>query len=261
MSNNLLNKTESALDSSEKSSHGTRGLGFVMGRSFGVILILALIISVVSVFGLSNTINSYNDLLEAEEIGTGRTLELADVIEISLLQARRAERDFQLNAETDKISENTQYVANITNAANEIITIHSSDDIVTSANNVLTDIATYSSRFQSIATKLIARGGGVFGANTGIVGEMRVAIQGATDQIDYWYETDVLGATTYDELNNILLHARNREKDYLIHVESGYNVVSYVTEVNSRISELKTYTNTLGVSSSLTEEMFTQVDL
>jgi methyl-accepting chemotaxis protein len=261
MSNDLLNKTENGFDQAEKTSRGNRGLGFVIGRSFGLILILALIMSIVSVIGLSNTINSYNDLLEAEEIGTGRTLELADVIEISLFQARRAERDFQLSAETEMIEKNAQYVTNITEAANEIITIQSSDDIVTRANDVLIDIATYSSRFQSISTKLISRGGGVFGADTGIVGEMLVAVQEIVNQIDEWYETDVLGLTTYDELDNILLHARNREKDYLIHVESGSNVDSYVAEVNSRISEFKTYTTSIGVGSSLTEEMFSKLDL
>jgi methyl-accepting chemotaxis protein len=261
MSKNLLNKTENALDSSKKTSRGNRGLGFVMGESFGVILILALIMSVVSVFGLSNTINSYNDLLEAEEIGTGRTLELADVIEISLLQARKAERDFQLNAETEMIDRNAQYVANITKAANETITIHSSDDIVTRANDVLIDIATYSSRFQSIAAKLIARGGGVFGVDTGIVGEMRVAIQGVVYQIDYLYEIETLDSTIYDELYNILLQARNREKDYLIHVESGYNVANYVTEVNSRISEFKSFATSIGLSSSIISELFLNCDL
>jgi methyl-accepting chemotaxis protein len=249
------------LESSEKTSRGNKGLGFVMGQSFGVILILALLMSVVSVFGLSNTINSYNDLLEAEEIGTGRTLELADVIEVSLLQARRAEKDFQIHAETDKIDTNAQYVANIKKASNEIITIHSSDDIVTSANEVLIDIATYSTRFQSIASKLIARGGGVFGADTGIVGEMRVAIQGVADEIDNWYEDELIDITIQWEMHNILLNARNREKDYLIHVESGYNVTNYVVEVNSRILEFKTFTSSVGFDSSFTAGIYSQLDL
>jgi hypothetical protein len=261
MSNNSLNKTENMLESSEKTSRGNKGLGFVMGQSFGVILILALLMSVVSVFGLSNTINSYNDLLEAEEIGTGRTLELADVIEVSLLQARRAEKDFQIHAETDKIDTNAQYVANIKKASNEIITIHSSDDIVTSANEVLIDIATYSTRFQSIASKLIARGGGVFGADTGIVGEMRVAIQGVADEIDNWYEDELIDITIQWEMHNILLNARNREKDYLIHVESGYNVTNYVVEVNSRILEFKTFTSSVGFDSSFTAGIYSQLDL
>ena len=218
MSENLLNKTENVLDLSEKTSRGSRGLGYVIGRSFGVILVLALIMSVVSVIGLSNTINSYNDLLEAEEIGTGRTLELADVIEVSLLQARRAEKDFQLYAETDKRDRNAQYVENITNAASEIITIYSSDDIVTRANDVLIDIATYSSRFQSISAKLIARGGGVFGADTGIVGEFRDAIQGVSDEINSWDINDLLLVAIYWDLDNILLNTRSGENDYLLRV-------------------------------------------
>jgi len=261
MSNSLSNKTEKVLDQGKKISRGSRSLGFVIGRSFGVILILALVMSVVSIIGLFNTINSYDDLLEAEEIGTGRTLELADVIEVYLLQARRAENDFLLHAETDERDRNAQYVVNITSAASEIITIHSSDDIVTRANDVLIDIATYSSRFQSIASKLIARGGGVFGADTGIVGELRDAIQGVYDDLDSWDENDLLLVAIYGELDNILLNTRKEENDYLLRVDIGYNVTNNVIEVNSRILEFKTIITGSGLNSSLTTRLFTNLDL
>ena len=246
MPKNAPKRTKSSITYWGRDKEGKTSLTMILARSFGFLLLLALIISSIGIVGLINTINSFNDLLEDETQGTGRTILLADEIETLLLQARSSEKNFMLRGETQEIQRHDEYVANISNAANEIVNLNHSHGIVSNATTVIDQIGNYSDFFNDVAVELINRGGGVFGADNGTVGQIRIAL--TLMRISFWYDSGFINTSTYYQLESLRLDMRNNEKDYLLlHSDENVNVTEYMNKLHNDVVEFKSVINAVGL--------------
>ncbi|MCE7734065.1 MAG: methyl-accepting chemotaxis protein [Candidatus Heimdallarchaeota archaeon] len=223
---------------------GTR-LSFVLGRGFGVIILITLITGVVSVVGLMNTADEYQGLID----GAIELDEDSMKMSINLLQARRVEKDFIATGELNLLVEHDLYVELAEEIADEI----AEEDVTSVTTGIATDakvaIGVYDTESHAVFDKLIERGGGAFGSESGTVGTLQATISEIDDMIQFDYEANLIGSTEYLELHSRYLDIRKDEKDYLLERESGGNYLQYITHLYDDIPEFLTIIDSLNLES------------
>ncbi len=219
-------------DKMNSKGKGTR-LSIVLGRGFGVIILLTLITGVVSIVGLMNTNDEYQGLID----GAVELDEDSMDMSISLLQARKVEKDFIATGETKYVIQHDVYVEMAMEIADEII----EEDITALATSIATDaqvaIEVYDTDSHAAFDKLVERGGGVFGSDNGTVGDLRTTINEIDDMLLFDYETGLMNTTEYLDLQSRYLDIRLDEKNYLLRREVGETYLEYITHIYDDVPE------------------------
>ncbi len=258
-----MNITSTSTGSPENKSFGFWA-GLSLSRklllAFGVLFVLAVIIAIVTLRGLNRTGAFYEEAItQGEEIRN-----VSDHLTISLLQARRAEKNFLLRwreegfdtAYTNYVPVFTESISFMredskqlkafgsvaaTLSTGEITQEQYDADIATLTQNI--DI--YEQSFTAYINALQQRG---FDENTGFEGLFRTAAKNIEKRIS---NQDGL-----EELELTLLQIRRNEKDYLLRTDQ-----QYVDNVHSYVSQLKTQiTITDKFEPSVKTELRTQAD-
>lgn len=94
-------------------------IGRKLGLGFGTTLLLLSIIVMISYYAISRTISTYNQLLQ-EDVGV---MNHAAMVEISMLQARRAEKNFLSDLDMKYVDDVNQAMASLKKEAEGIIQI------------------------------------------------------------------------------------------------------------------------------------------
>ncbi|MHA2253774.1 MAG: methyl-accepting chemotaxis protein [Candidatus Kariarchaeaceae archaeon] len=219
-------------------------LSFVIGRGFALIILIALVSGVVSIVGLTNTADEYRGLLDEAVALDEYSMEIA----INLNLARGAERDFLLTGDTSKIDLHDVYGDQVIAMANEIQDLNINSEIVTTEiEHILTNYVTYDDKADEVFTKYVARGGGVFGTDTGTVGFVRETALEVEVMLGVDRTNNLFDDATYFELEKYYHETRQNEKNYLLRRETG-DYQQYIDNIDENIEGFLAIIDTLGLS-------------
>lgn len=174
----------------------------IFGKIFGLSLVV-LFFSGVTILFLYITIGAYNKRDDAR------------LLTISMLQARRSEKDFLLGKKLNDAEKVKAAVENF----NKILKPYVDDD---NGKNLLNLSNDYYSRFQSVVSSKVEQG---LDENSGKMGELRNEIHSLEKSVQ---------EKNHQELLIPMLSARRSEKDFLLRGDE-----SYVQKVESAVSLLK----------------------
>jgi GAF domain-containing protein len=207
--------------------------------AFGVLFVFAVIVAIVTLWGLNRVTTTYEEVLTSD-IEVRR---LSDQLEINLLQARRNEKDFRLRWQVqgyDTAYANYatlfyQHTAAMRESLNQLAPF--GEDVATVSTGDVTqaqyeaDLASFAQNtdsFENSFTALIAalktRGSD---ENTGLEGAMRTAAHNI--------EAKVSGVAGLEQLEITYLSMRRHEKDYV-----SRNDQTYIDQVHTTVAQLKT---------------------
>ena len=228
--------------------------------AFGALFVFAVIIAIITLSGLNRTTAAYEDSL-AQGI---QVRSLSDKLTISLLQARRDEKNFLLRWQSEGFD--TAYANYVTLHIQDVAAMRADikllapfgSDAPSASTGAITqaqyetDIAaltqnvdTYEQSFTALVEAYQKRG---FDENTGFEGEFRTFAKNI--------EAKIFGQAGLEALNITLLQIRRNEKDYLARGDQ-----QYADQVRTLISQLKTQIlSTDQLTSAQKTELRTQAD-
>ena len=234
----------------------TTSLSIQLYRAFGILLALIIVLSIVSLFGLNTTTNEYNQMIDVEiEV----EIQVHEVV-LFLHQARKAETDFIMQGNHDKIDLNKYFVSLLKNESALITSANINEYITDHAQNISTLATEYGDTFLTAADCMIARGGGVFGPQNGSVGALHKAISGTLDKVETWHDTGIINETGCFGLQRIILDLLKDEKNYLLLYNTDFGISKFIDGITYHIEEFKNYSIDLGVPESNYTEIFTKLD-
>lgn len=206
--------------------------------AFGTLFVFALTIAIITLSGLNRTTAAYEDAL-AQGI---QVHSISDHLQISLLQARQAEKNFLVRWRSEGFtSAYANYVPTFSQEAaavrkdigklallGEVAATVSTGDMTQSQynadiNSLILNVNTYVENFNVLVDAYRKKG---FDENTGFEGEMRIVAHAIEEQIR--------GQAGLEQLNITLLEIRRNEKDYLARGDQ-----QYIDQVRILISQLK----------------------
>ncbi len=233
--------TTSSVISNENQRFGFWGnlpLGRKLLLAFGALFVFGLIIAASGLLGLNRVQSSYEDTLA----GGVAVQNQSDKLSISLLEARRREKDFLLRWKTEGfdvayesyVKVNQEHTAEMKATLQELGSLAPVLDRASIADysrakyeaDIATlnqDVLTYEQSFASAVSLLEQRGF----VDTGLEGGFRVSVQAIEAKI---YDREGL-----DKLVITMLQIRRREKDYLLRGDQ-----QYVDNVHELVAQLKT---------------------
>lgn len=227
-------------------------------RYFALILGLTIILAGVAVYGLVKVNSDYNNVLDTSV----KTELTAHELSINLLNGRRAEKDFMLRAELDKIELAQSYMTNVSLNADQIINTNLSSKTNQLATEIKGYASSYISKFNDVSTLIVERGGGLFGADNGIVGEMRDAVHLTEGRINDLYVENVINETVYWQLYSWYLESRRHEKDYLLrHDDPNADATKYVNELLDSVDQFLLVSNSLSINSTMRDAFSSELNL
>lgn len=231
-------------------SAGNRDFGFWGGLSlarkmalaFGSLFGFAIIIAIITLVGSNRTQSAYKDAL-AQGV---QVRNLSDHLSISLLQARRAEKNFLLrwqsegfeNAYTNYVPTFSQEVSNARKDIGQLALFGkdaatvSTGDLTQSQynaniNSLTLNLNTYVQSFNTLVDAYRKRG---FDDNTGFRGQFQTAANAIEEKIS--------GKGSIQPLEIIFLQLRQNEKDYLLQPDQQHadNVNKFITQFKNQLS-------------------------
>ena len=250
-------------------SAGNRDFGFWGGLSlarkmalaFGSLFGFAIIIAIITLVGSNRTQSAYKDAL-AQGV---QVRSLSDHLSISLLQARRAEKNFLLrwqsegfeNAYTNYVPTFSQEVSDARKDIGQLALFGkdaatvSTGDLTQSQynaniNSLTLNLNAYVQSFNTLVDAYRKRG---FDDNTGFRGQFQTAANAIGEKIS--------GKGGMQSLEIIFLQLRQNEKDYLLQPDQQHadNVNKFITQFKIQIS------STDGLTPDEKTEILTQLDV
>lgn len=229
--------------------------------AFGVLFASALVIAIVTLIGSNRTVAAYEDALsQGIEVRS-----LSDKLTISLLQARRAEKNFLLRWQsegfdtayanyvptfTSEVAAIREDIDDLSVYGAEAATVSTGDMTQSQYQSDITSLAqnvdTYVISFTALVDAYQQRG---YDENTGFEGKFRSAAKIIESKIS---EQDGI-----EQLEITLLQIRRNEKDYLLRSDQQYvaNVQKLITQLNVQIAVSEQ------IDSASKIELRTQTDL
>lgn len=223
--------------------------------AFGTLFVFALIIAIITLSGLNRTTAAYEDAF-AQGI---QVRSISDHLQISLLQARQAEKNFLLRWQSEGFtSAYTNYVPTFSQETatvrqdigklallGEVAATVSTGDMTQSQynadiNSLILNVNTYVENFNVLVDAYRKKG---FDENTGFEGEIRTVAHAIEEQIR--------GQAGLEQLDITLLEIRRNEKDYLARGDQ-----QYIDQVRILISQLKLQ---IAATDQLTPELRTEL--
>ncbi|PHR17081.1 MAG: hypothetical protein COA37_23210 [Hoeflea sp.] len=182
------------------------------------------------------------------DLATIQTLYSLDQnIELALLQARRAEKDFLLRSrESDVVrhGEVTGAVATQISELQQLVRKEFPSELDQQVDTLKTGFAAYVAGFEALVQKNLALG---LDENSGLQGSLRAAVKEA--------ET-VLDTLEQPELSVKMLMMRRHEKDFMMRVDE-----KYVGRLNDRVAEFKQFPLGLFGSVANRDAVFQLIDV
>ena len=210
--------------------------------AFGSLFLLAILIAAITLSGANRTEQAYDEALaQGVEVRS-----LSDKLTISLLQARRAEKNFLLRwqsegfdtAYSNYIPLFAQEVASVRNDIGDLTLFAkdataSSTSAITQAqynediNSLTLNLNTYVQSFNTLVDAYRRRG---YDENTGYEGEIRAAAKNI--------ESNISGQLGLEQLEITFLQIRRNEKDYLLRGDQEYidNIDKLVTQLKVQVA-------------------------
>ncbi|MCX9012154.1 MAG: methyl-accepting chemotaxis protein [Candidatus Methanoperedens sp.] len=206
---------------------------------FGLVIILLVIVSLISVTKLSSVEKETKDLFDNEV-----TLEKkADNISNSLLQARRDEKNFLMRSDLQYADKVKSSVNGIRDDVAEIQKLDVSQNIKDDANNILTLVVGYEATFFDVVSLQKQIGmAEMEGLNGDLINQARDA------------EADIKNIDNTDALA-YLLEARRHEKNYVIRKD-----VTYQNKVHDAIDNAKKSVSASGASAGEKKQVNSKLD-
>ncbi len=214
-------------------------LGKKLIGGFGLVIILLVIVAVLSIATLDSVETGTNSLLDNEI----KLTEKADNINISLLQARRDEKNFLMRGDLQYVDKVKSSVGGIRNDVSEIQKLEVGQNIRDEANTILAMASDYENTFLEIVNLQKQIG----------LQEME-AINGDLINLARDAETDLKKINSTDALA-FLLEARRHEKNYVIRRD-----VSYQTKVHDAINSAKKSVLISKTSPAMQSQINTKLD-
>jgi methyl-accepting chemotaxis protein len=239
----------------KKTSKGTK-LSIVVGRGFAIIIIVALISGVVSIVGAMSIDDEYQGIIDG-------AIELhmdSDEIAINLLQARIEEKDFIATGDSDKLVTHDEYIEEIIEITDEIIEEAVSTEGTKIAGAIKSSVEIYDTKSHATFDLLIERGGGVFGADNGTVGDFRAAASEVDEMVAFDYEADLMNETVYLDLHARYLDFRSDEANYLLTRNTGGDYLQYIEHIAEDIPEFLEIIDTLNLATIREDEYHSDLD-
>ncbi len=239
---NIKSTTDISMDNQRFSFWAKLALSRKMLLAFGALLAFTVLLAFVTIAGSNRTQASYDNAL-AQGIEVRR---LSDNVTISLLQARRAEKNFLLRWQTEGF--NTAYTNYIPTFLQEVAFVRKSiSDLAAFSEKAATvstgdmtrvqysaditsltlSLNTYIENFNILVDAYRKRG---YDENTGFQGEFR----SAASKI----ETKIFEQAGLEQLGITFLQIRRNEKDYLLRGDQEYfdNVTKLITQLKVQIA-------------------------
>lgn len=185
-----------------------------IGFAFGIVVILFSSVIGLYHFTLKQTQENFHELLEKTEVRKS----LYNEINGTMLEARRAEKDFLIRLNKKYLQKNGEAVRKIDVATDALIKIRG-DKGDPSAQSIKAYIQAYGIAFNKLASAWETKG---LNHSSGLQGNFRKAAHGLEEQINQYQ----IGLTDY-------LMMRRHEKDYLLRGDEKY--VVKVDKVNTLI--------------------------
>ncbi len=184
------------------------GIGKKLYSGFGVIILLMVVLGGFSIYELKYTGTTFKALIEVyQAIGDN-----AKDVEISLLSARRHEKDFIARRDTKYLTRMDETLAGLTSHSSTISDLSEKAGLTAakeSAANILTHTKTYDAAFKKVGDLILAQGD----KDSGIRGDMR--------KHAHAMETGIK-KTGMDSLMVQYLLMRRHEKDFILREDNKY---------------------------------------
>lgn len=214
-------------------------LGLKLQAAFAALFLFTIVITVSTLLGLNNVQSQYQQAL-SQGVEVRR---LSNALDIELLRARRAEKNFQLRWQsegfdtayanyiplyTTAVSQMREYLKSLRELSAAAATLSTGE--VTEASYLAdlsaleVNVGMYESSFLALVEAYGKRG---YSETTGFEGQFRVAARAIEDEIK--------GRPGLEPLQILYLEIRRNEKDYLLRGEP-----EYVDAVQNLVARLKT---------------------
>ncbi len=181
-------------------------LGKKMGIGFGIVILLIIINSTVSIKSLKSVIHSFEGKVMVE-----KDIQLkSEKLRIELLQIRRREKDFMSRKDIQYSDLVNKYLNNTRSTIAEMENTSSNTVIMPKLRNLKNEIDKYAVDFGKLVQVVVARG---LTENDGVQGEFRTAA--------HRFETAVK-ANPIRNGQRLYLTARKHEKDYMLRGAKKY---------------------------------------
>ncbi|WP_187759795.1 methyl-accepting chemotaxis protein [Thiospirochaeta perfilievii] len=216
-------------------------IGFKIGLSFTIVVLLFIVVIIQYQSSFIEIQRSYNKLLDEVEVKKS----LSTDIEISMLEARRSEKDFFSRLELIYLSNVEQSVKEIITKAELIKNIDKNNGVsYESSADIIKYITTYKDLFIKVVDAYKVKG---LSYDQGLQGEFRSASHNIEAELEKYNEEKIL--IEY-------LNLRRNEKDYLLRKEE-----SYIKKVDSSILEIKKSIENSNLDSNIKNELKTLIEL
>lgn len=217
-------------------------------RAIASIVLLSLVLGTYGIMTLRSTTQSYEGLI-SDELAMGNSI---DEVNIHILQARRAEKDFMLRGLGD-FGKRDVVGNEIGNISEHLLYIEATTELVEIKNEIKlfeNDKSIYLTKFNDMSSNLIARGGGIFGSDNGLVGAFRYNVHAIENTLVLLYADGSINNTEFFQLNSLMLNARRTEKDYLLRYEAE-DVSSMIASIPIFRGEFMTVLNNTSTNASM----------
>ena len=232
-------------------------LSFVLGRSFLVVILFTLLMGSIAIISYVNTVNNYNNLINRNLT----TINSVDDLQISLSQARNAEKYFILQADSFYVALFELHILNLTETAKDIIKADIYTNITSKAQTLVNLSEDYSTAFQNLTALYIERGGGVFGPERGIVGDLGEDALAIVKRILIWEAEGVINTTSRYILETKYLDMINNENNYLSRQNTDLETQEYIDGIFDTISNIREVVNNIStINASETTLMNGELD-
>lgn len=258
---NMASTLNNSTENKQFSFWGRLSLARKMALAFGALFGFAAIIAIITLEGSNRTQAAYEDAL-AQGV---QVRSLSDHLSISLLQARRAEKNFLLRWQSEGFE--TAYTNYVPTFSQEVSAARkdigqlalfgkdaatvSTGDLTQSQynadiNSLTLNLNTYVQNFNVLVDAYRKRG---FDNNTGYRGKFQTAANAI--------ETKISGQSGFEQLEIIFLQLRQNEKNYLLQPDQQYadNVNKFVTQFKIQLS------NTDGLTPDEKNEILIQLNI
>ncbi|OLS17052.1 MAG: Methyl-accepting chemotaxis protein McpB [Candidatus Heimdallarchaeota archaeon LC_2] len=222
---------------------GTK-LSFIIGRGFGIIILLTLIVGAVSIIGIQNTNDEYSNFLDNANVINEVSMEML----IDVLKVRHVEKDFIATGNMTLIEVHDEYVNRVIVGADDIINIDINQGMSDLALEIKIDVIAYNNIADEQFGDYVERGGGVFGSSSGLIGELKVASDEMDDMIIADYAASSYNNTVMFQMQGLLSDIMQDEKNYLLSWNSGEGAQVHITSMTARITELLTIVDAQGLT-------------
>ncbi|MDX9709687.1 MAG: methyl-accepting chemotaxis protein [Trichloromonas sp.] len=182
------------------------GIGKKLFIGFGVVLVLTVVVGALGGYSLDRMATTYQVDVAKQNVIKEQT----DEMKVSLLEARRGEKDFLMRRELKYPDRVAEFLAMGESQAKKIVENTEAEEIKGKTQRILDEIERYRESFKKLVEAMVRRG---LDEKSGVYGEFRAAAHNVEKVLqDYGFQQ---GEVLY-------LTLRRHEKDYMLRGDEKY---------------------------------------